>query len=159
LYSFVVLCETNILRLVSQNLDNFYQIQTKCYRNSDTVFFFPIRRTKGGLGAGRHRDHHCLLDAQASSSASRADAQELSSVERAPSHGGWGHLKVARCGDGRRVLLRGEDRRQRRWRDTGAERKRRYPHRPDVWACARVICIRRARMRPYICTGGVSVEQ
>jgi hypothetical protein len=28
----------NILSLVSQNLDNFYQIQTKCYRNSDTVF-------------------------------------------------------------------------------------------------------------------------
>jgi hypothetical protein len=29
----------NILSLVSQNLDNFYQIQTKCYRNSNTVFF------------------------------------------------------------------------------------------------------------------------
>jgi hypothetical protein len=29
----------NILSLVSQNLNNFYQIQTKCYRNSDTVFF------------------------------------------------------------------------------------------------------------------------
>jgi hypothetical protein len=39
----------NILSLVSQNLDNFYQIQTKCYRNSDTVFFFPIHLTKGGL--------------------------------------------------------------------------------------------------------------
>jgi hypothetical protein len=49
LHSFVVLCETNILSLVSQNLDNFYQIQTKYYRNSDTVFFFPIRRTKRGL--------------------------------------------------------------------------------------------------------------
>jgi predicted metal-binding protein len=40
----------NILSLVSQNLDNFYQIQTKCYRNSDTVFFSPIHRTKRGLG-------------------------------------------------------------------------------------------------------------
>jgi hypothetical protein len=38
----------NILSLVSQNLDNFYQIQTKCYRNSDTVFFSPIHRTKRG---------------------------------------------------------------------------------------------------------------
>jgi len=42
LHSFVVLCEMNILSLVSQNLDNFYQIQTKCYRNSDTMFFSPI---------------------------------------------------------------------------------------------------------------------
>jgi hypothetical protein len=40
----------NILSLVSQNLDNFYQIQTKWYRNSDTVFFFLIHRTKRGLG-------------------------------------------------------------------------------------------------------------
>jgi hypothetical protein len=39
----------NILSLVSQNLDNFYQIQTKYYRNSDTVFFSPIHRTKRGL--------------------------------------------------------------------------------------------------------------
>jgi hypothetical protein len=39
----------NILNLVSQNLDNFYQIQTKYYRNSDTVFFSPIHRTKPGL--------------------------------------------------------------------------------------------------------------
>jgi hypothetical protein len=31
LHSFVVLCETNILRLISQNLDIFYQIQTKYY--------------------------------------------------------------------------------------------------------------------------------
>jgi hypothetical protein len=38
----------NILSLVSQNLDNFYQIQTKCYINSDTVFFSPIHRTKRG---------------------------------------------------------------------------------------------------------------
>jgi hypothetical protein len=38
----------NILSLVSQNLDNFYQIQTECYRNSDTVFFSPIHRTKRG---------------------------------------------------------------------------------------------------------------
>jgi hypothetical protein len=30
-------------------LDNFYQIQTKCYRNSDTVFFFPILSSKWGL--------------------------------------------------------------------------------------------------------------
>jgi hypothetical protein len=28
----------NILSLSSQNLDNFYQIQTKCYRNSDQCF-------------------------------------------------------------------------------------------------------------------------
>jgi hypothetical protein len=49
LHSFVVLCETNILSLVSQNLNNFYQIQTKCYKNSDTVFFSPIHRTKRGL--------------------------------------------------------------------------------------------------------------
>jgi hypothetical protein len=39
----------NILSLVSQNLDNFYQIQTKRYRNSDTVFFSSIHRTKRGL--------------------------------------------------------------------------------------------------------------
>jgi hypothetical protein len=32
LHSFVVLCETNILNLISQSLDNFYQIQTNCYR-------------------------------------------------------------------------------------------------------------------------------
>jgi hypothetical protein len=49
LHSFVVLCEMNILSLVSQNLDNFYQIQTKCYKNSDTVFFSPIHRTKRGI--------------------------------------------------------------------------------------------------------------
>jgi hypothetical protein len=48
-------CETNILSLVSQNLDNFYQIQTKCYRNSDTVFFFPILWTKRGLTSSGHR--------------------------------------------------------------------------------------------------------
>jgi hypothetical protein len=40
----------NILSLVNQNLDIFYQIQTKCYRNSDTVFFSSIHRTKRGLG-------------------------------------------------------------------------------------------------------------
>jgi hypothetical protein len=45
----------NILSLVSQNLDNFYQIQTKCYRNSDTVFFFPIHRTKRGLSEKKRR--------------------------------------------------------------------------------------------------------
>jgi hypothetical protein len=39
----------NILSLVSQTLNIFYQIQTKCYRNSDTVFFSPIHRTKRGL--------------------------------------------------------------------------------------------------------------
>jgi hypothetical protein len=49
LHSFVVLYETNILSLVSQNLNNFYQIQTKCYLNSDTSFFFPIHRSKRGL--------------------------------------------------------------------------------------------------------------
>jgi hypothetical protein len=38
----------NILSLISQNLDNFYQIQTKFYRNSDTVYFFPIHGTKRG---------------------------------------------------------------------------------------------------------------
>jgi hypothetical protein len=32
----------NILSPVNQNLDNFYQIQTKCYQNSDTVFFFQF---------------------------------------------------------------------------------------------------------------------
>jgi hypothetical protein len=52
LHSFVVLCETNILSLVSQNLDNFYQIQMKCYRNSDTVFFSHILWTKRGLSLG-----------------------------------------------------------------------------------------------------------
>jgi hypothetical protein len=31
-------------------LNNFYQIQTKCYRNSDTVFFFLILPSKRGLG-------------------------------------------------------------------------------------------------------------
>jgi hypothetical protein len=48
-FFFFLLCEMNILSLVSQNLNNFYQIQTKCYRNSDTVFFSPIHRTKRGL--------------------------------------------------------------------------------------------------------------
>jgi hypothetical protein len=43
----------NILSLVSQNLDIFYQIQTKCYGNSDTVFFYPIHRTKRGLAASK----------------------------------------------------------------------------------------------------------
>jgi hypothetical protein len=43
----------NILSIVSQNLDNFYQIQTKCYRNSNTVFFSLIDRTKGGLATRR----------------------------------------------------------------------------------------------------------
>jgi hypothetical protein len=31
LHSFVVLCETNILNLISQSFDIFYQIQTNCY--------------------------------------------------------------------------------------------------------------------------------
>jgi hypothetical protein len=41
---FVVLYETNILSLVSQNLDIFYQIQTKCYRNSDTPQFTKLNK-------------------------------------------------------------------------------------------------------------------
>jgi hypothetical protein len=53
----------NILSLVSQNLDNFYQIQTKCYRNSDTIFFSPIHRTQRGLGAGV-ATAHCPLSGQ-----------------------------------------------------------------------------------------------
>jgi hypothetical protein len=43
----------NILSLVSQNLDSFYQIQTKCYRNSDTVFFSLIHRTGPRREGGR----------------------------------------------------------------------------------------------------------
>jgi hypothetical protein len=31
LHSFVVFCETNILSLINQCLDNYYQIKTKCY--------------------------------------------------------------------------------------------------------------------------------
>jgi hypothetical protein len=34
LHSFVVLCETNILSLINQSLDNYYQIKTKCYSDS-----------------------------------------------------------------------------------------------------------------------------
>jgi hypothetical protein len=60
LHSFVVLCEANILSLVSQNLDNFYQIQTKCYRNFDTVFFFPIRRTKRGSSRRAVAMNYCM---------------------------------------------------------------------------------------------------
>jgi hypothetical protein len=30
-HSLVVLCGTNVLSLISQRLDNYYQIQTKCY--------------------------------------------------------------------------------------------------------------------------------
>jgi len=41
LHSFVVLCETNILSLVSQNLNNFYQIQTKCYKGILIQCFSP----------------------------------------------------------------------------------------------------------------------
>jgi hypothetical protein len=45
---------------VSQNLDNFYQIQTKCYRNSDTVFFSPIHRTKRGLNRKKGKENLTL---------------------------------------------------------------------------------------------------
>jgi hypothetical protein len=47
LHSLVVLCETNVLSLISQRLDNYYQIQTKCY--SVTAVYFGTRNlgTKG----------------------------------------------------------------------------------------------------------------
>jgi hypothetical protein len=51
----------NILSLVSQNLDNFYQIQTKCYRNSDTVFFSPVHRTKRGLAVENALLHRLVV--------------------------------------------------------------------------------------------------
>jgi hypothetical protein len=66
LHSFIVLCEINILSLVSQNLDNFYQIQTKYYRNSDTVFFSPIVWTKRGRGPTEHT--YCMKNISTTSS-------------------------------------------------------------------------------------------
>ena len=43
LHNLVVLCETNILSLISQRLDNYYQIQTKYYSDA-TVHFANFTR-------------------------------------------------------------------------------------------------------------------
>jgi hypothetical protein len=38
----VVLCETNVLSLISQRLDNYYQIQTKRYSVTTVNFVTQI---------------------------------------------------------------------------------------------------------------------
>jgi hypothetical protein len=43
LYSLVVLCETNVLNLISQRLDTIYQIKPK---RAIVLFFIPFRGTK-----------------------------------------------------------------------------------------------------------------
>jgi hypothetical protein len=45
-YSLVVLCETNVLSLISQRLDNYYQIQTKCYSVATVNVVTPNFGTK-----------------------------------------------------------------------------------------------------------------
>ena len=47
LHSLVVLCETNVLSLISQRLDNYYQIQTNAtvrYSNSDGANFGQLNK-------------------------------------------------------------------------------------------------------------------
>jgi hypothetical protein len=41
LHSFIVLCETNILSLINQYLDNYYQIKTKLLQ-CDVTFTMQI---------------------------------------------------------------------------------------------------------------------
>jgi hypothetical protein len=48
LHSFVLLCETNILNLINQYLDNYYQIKTKLLRSSTVNRAAPIRASKRG---------------------------------------------------------------------------------------------------------------
>jgi hypothetical protein len=48
LHSLVVLCETNVLSLISQRLDNYYQIQTKCYSGATANLALPTLETKQG---------------------------------------------------------------------------------------------------------------
>jgi hypothetical protein len=49
LYSFVVLYETNILSLINQCLDNYYQIKTKVLQCSTVNREHPIWASKRGL--------------------------------------------------------------------------------------------------------------
>jgi hypothetical protein len=46
LYSLVILYEMNVLSLISQQLDNYYQIQTKCYSDTTVNFGTPNLGTK-----------------------------------------------------------------------------------------------------------------
>jgi hypothetical protein len=46
LHSLVVLCETNVLSLISQRLDNYYQIQTKCYSDATIILALQTLGTK-----------------------------------------------------------------------------------------------------------------
>jgi hypothetical protein len=46
LHSLVVLCKTNVLSLISQRLDNYYQIQTKYYGITAVNLTLQIRSTK-----------------------------------------------------------------------------------------------------------------
>jgi hypothetical protein len=50
LYSLVVLYETNVLSLISQRLDNYYQIQTKCYSDATVNFDTPNLRANTAVG-------------------------------------------------------------------------------------------------------------
>ena len=49
LHSLVVLCETNVLSLFSQRLDNYYQIQTKCYSIATGTLPLQSLGTQHGL--------------------------------------------------------------------------------------------------------------
>jgi hypothetical protein len=48
LHSFIVLCETNILSLITQSLDNYYPIKTKIYSESVQWFRCRLRLSKHG---------------------------------------------------------------------------------------------------------------
>jgi hypothetical protein len=72
----------NILSLVSQNLDNFYQIQTKCYRNSDTVFFSQFSELNEALVARlRHANGWSAVTERESSQRQRTSPARLSCQE------------------------------------------------------------------------------
>jgi hypothetical protein len=60
MYNLVVLCETNVLNLISQRLDNYYQIQTKCYSVATVNFDTPSLGTKHSHGQNRV-DFLCFL--------------------------------------------------------------------------------------------------
>ena len=60
MHSLVVLCETNVLSLISQRLDNYYQIQTKRYSVQQYRYSAP---DSGGADSG-HELNAALLTNQ-----------------------------------------------------------------------------------------------
>ena len=59
MHSLVVLYEMNVLSLISQRLDNYYQIQTKCYSS-----LYGASRVAGGTAYVSHgpKDHYNVLN-------------------------------------------------------------------------------------------------